>query len=285
MKNVLIIGASLVVLGIIFIVGGYLLAGRKLSGFNSKNNSHVEKTYECKGNIENIRVNERSDHLRVESGDVDKVLVTYYDRKDKELYDIKEDGTTLVVKRNEEKDFSLFQIDFTDKATVITVPREYDGALELHTSSGGMELNDITATDLTADNKSGSVKLNNVTADSVKVHNTSGSIKLENVTSGSDISVENTSGSITFTNVTADGDLKAKGSSGSIRLESLYAAGNINITNTSGSIKGTIHGKESDYKIKAKTTSGGCNLTDSDSGSRELNVKTTSGGIKIDFEN
>lgn len=285
MKNVLIIGASLVVLGIMFIVGGYLLAGRKLSGFNPKNNSYAEKTYECSGSIENIKVNERSDHLTVESGDVDKVTVRYYDRTDKELYNIKEDDTTLIVERNDEKDLHFFELNGTDKSTVITVPREYKGGIELHTSSGGMEIINITAADLTAENSSGSIKLENVTADSAKVHNTSGSIKLENITSGSDISVENTSGSITFTNVTADGDLNAKGSSGSIKLESIKASGSINLKNTSGSIKGTIIGNEDDYKIKADVTSGSCNLVDSDTGSRELNVETTSGSINIDFEN
>ena len=284
MKNVLIIAASLVVLGIMFIVGGYLLAGRNFTGFSFGNDTYAEKTYECSGSIENINVNERSDHLTVESGDVDKVTVRYNDRTDKELYNIKEDGTKLIVERNDEKDFHFFEFDVAEKSTVITVPREYKGGFELHTSSGGMELNNITAAGLTAENSSGSIKLDNVTADSVKVHNTSGSIKLENVTSGSDISVENTSGSITLTNVTADGDLNAKGSSGGIKLESLNASGNINIKNTSGSIKGTIIGKEEDFKIKADVTSGSCNLTDSDTGSRELNVETTSGSINIEFE-
>ena len=304
MKNILIIGASLVVLGIMFVAAGYFLAGRNLAGFNSKNNHYEKKTYECEGDIDSIKVKESSDHLTVFSGDVDKVTVTYFDRKNEELYDIDENGGTLTVTRNSNKGFHFFEIDFTDKSTVITLPKEYNGKLDLHTSSGGMEINDVTAADIIAENTSGSMKLRNVTGDAISVENNSGGIRLENITSGSDLTVGNTSGSVAFENVTSGGDLKIKGSSGGIRIdnlsaegdidivnssgsikfESLSAEGNINLKNTSGGIKGTIKGNRSDYKISSKTTSGGNNLTESDSGSKELNAETTSGGINIDFE-
>lgn len=283
MKNVLIIGASLVVLGIMFMVGGYMLAGRNLSGFNSKNNNYVERTYECKGDIDSIRVEERSEHMTVKSGDVDKVTVTCYDNKDNEIYNIEEKDGSLAVIKNEKEGFSFFEIDFTDKETVITLPRDYKGSLDLKASSGGIDLTDITGTDIKIENTSGSIKISNTTADSLSAENSSGSITLKNVTSGSDISVANTSGSIKFENVTADGDVKAKGSSGSIKLDNLNAAGNIEINNTSGSITGAIKGKKSDYKIRAEVTSGSCNLDNTDNGSRELNVKTTSGRIDIEF--
>lgn len=283
MKNVLIIGASLVLLGIMFVVGGYMLAGRKLSGFNSKNNDFVKRTYECTGDIDNIRVVEKSDHLTVRSDDVDKVTVTCYDNKDNGLYDIEEKDGVLDVIRNEKRGFHFFDIDFTDKSTVITVPRDFEGGLDLKTSSGGVELSDLTGKEIAIENTSGSIKIDNTKGDSLSVKNTSGGIRLANVTMGSDIAVGNTSGSIKFENVTAGGDLSAKGSSGGIKLDNIYADGNINIDNTSGSIRGTIKGKQSDYRIRAQVTSGSCNLTDSDEGSRELNVKTTSGGIKIEF--
>lgn len=283
MKNVLIIGASLVVLGIMFIFGGYMLAGRNLSGFNSKNNNYVERTYECMGDIDSIRVEERSEHLTVKSGDVDKVTVSCYDNKDNEIYNIEEKDGKLSVIKTEKKGFHFFEIDFTDKSTVITLPHDYKCGLDLNASSGGMDLTDITGSDIKIRNSSGSIKISNTTGDSLSAENTSGSITLENVTSGSDITVSNTSGSIKLENVTADGDVNAGGSSGSIKLDNLNAAGNINIKNTSGSIRGTIKGKQSDFKIKAEVTSGSCNLANSDSGSRDLNIKTTSGSIKIDF--
>lgn len=283
MKNILIIAASLIVLGIMLMIGGWLLAGRTPAGFNSKNNQYVEKTYECKDNIDNIILKESSTHVTVRSGDVDKVTVDYFDNKDRELYDIKEENGTLYFTRNSEKSFVFFSIDLTEKATVITVPRDYKGALDLNSSSGGMELNDLTGSDIKVENTSGSIQLEGITGDTVSVKNTSGSIRLENVALGTDMSVENTSGSIKLNSVDAGGSISIKGSSGGIRLDSLKAGGDINIKNTSGSVKGTIIGKESDYKVNAEVTSGSCNLENSDSGNKELNVKTTSGGINIEF--
>lgn len=84
----------------------------------------------------------------------------------------------------EKKGFHFFEIDFTDKSTVVTLPRDHKCGLDLNASSGGVELTDITGADI---------------------------------------------------------------------------------------------------KIRAEVTSGSCNLTDLDSGSRDLNVKATSVNIKIDF--
>ena len=102
--------------------------------------------------------------------------------------------------------------------------------------------------------------------------------------SGSDIDVENTSGSINLVKVSAEGNISAHNSSGGIKLEDLKAGGDINLSNTSGSIKGSILGKQSDYKIRSEVTSGSSNLSNSDTGSRELNAKVTSGSIKIEFK-
>lgn len=264
MKNILMIGITLIIVGVLLMTGGYMAAGRSLEGFNSKNNHYVERSYECSGNISSIKVEENSNHLTIISGDADKISVSCFDRENKELYDIKEEGGVLVVKRNENKDFNFLNIDFTDHTMVVTVPRDYKGDIDAVVISGGMDLT-------------------NVCGNAISVKNTSGSIKLENVTSESDISVENNSGSIKLINVNAGGNLNAKGNSGGISLDSLNSEGNINIKNTSGSIRGTILGKESDYKIHAEVTSGSCNLNNSDSGSRELNVKNTSGSIKLEF--
>ena len=94
----------------------------------------------------------------------------------------------------------------------------------------------------------------------------------------------NNSGVIKLERVDAGGEIFAKNTSGGVHFDSLKAAGNLTFESNSGSVKGSIVGKESDYSILSKTTSGGNNLTDSRTGSKELNAKTTSGSIKITLE-
>ncbi len=284
MKNLLIAAGALIVLGIVFIFGGYLLAGMRLEGFNSKGSEYVQKSYECKDDVYSVMLKERSNHVIVQPGDTDKVLVTYYDKKDKELYDIKEEKGKLSVVRNDNNDYVFFRIDFSEKATVITLPKDYKGELDLHNSSGGFEVRDVAGSKVDVGNKSGGIELENVKGEAVNVQNSSGGIRLTNVESDTDVNVLNSSGSISLTAVTAGGNVNAENTSGSIKLDDLKAGGNINLSNTSGSIRGTIVGNKSDYKIRSQVTSGSSNLDDTDTGSRELNARVSSGSIKIEFK-
>ena len=284
MKNLLIVALSLIVLGALLIFGGYQLAGRRLEGFNSKGNEYVEKSYECKDDVDSVMIKEKSNHVIVQSGDTDKVLVTYYDKKDKELYNIREEKGKLSVVRNDVKEFNFFMIDFTEKATVITLPEDYEGELDLHNTSGGFEIHDVAGSTVNVENTSGGIELDNVKGEAISVKNSSGGIRLNDVESDTDVNVSNSSGSISLASVTAGGNVDAGNSSGGIKLEDLKAGGNINLRNTSGSIRGTIVGNKSDYKIRSEVTSGSSNLDDSDSGNRELNAKVTSGSIKIEFK-
>ncbi len=69
----------------------------------------MEKTYVCKGDTDYIKAGESSYHLTVCSGDTDKVTVTYFDRKNKELYGISENEGTLTVPENSTGDFPSYE--------------------------------------------------------------------------------------------------------------------------------------------------------------------------------
>lgn len=172
-------------------------------------------------------------------------------------------------------------------------------------TSGAVECTEIKADgNLNAKSNSGNVSIENVevkengnfrtTSGSVKLTNTafggditssssSGSEKFVNVASGRDFSAGTTSGSINATDTAAGANVNFEASSGAIHFENLASGKAIFIKATSGSVRGTISGKETDYSIISGTTSGSNNLTDSRTGDKELNAKTTSGSIHITF--
>ena len=267
MKNAIGIALAMIIIGAILLGAGFMVAGGELTGFNSKDNHYVEKTYECKDDIDSIRIEETSGSIIVQTGDVDKAYVTYSDKEDESLYEIEESDGRLTVKRKEKKGFHFsFSLifDFSEHVMTVTVPEDLAG-------------------DLDVENTSGSISLKEIGAKSVMVENTSGSITLDHVSSGSDITVNNTSGTISFTEIVAQGNVKADNTSGTIKLDNLSSGEDISLETTSGSIKGTIAGKESDYRITASVVSGSCNLKNTDQGSKKLNTSTTSGSIKIEF--
>ena len=192
------------------------------------------------------------------------VALSWKDKEKESLYDISESDGNLTIERRKDEGFHIFQIDFTDRKMVITVPEDFKGYLNVT-------------------NTSGTVQMDNIDAEQVSIKNSSGSIKLKDVSVEGDLGVKNTSGSVKLTDVEAGGNVKAENTSGSIKFENLKSGGDISLETTSGSVKGTIDGKESDYRIRSSVSSGSCNLKDSDEGDKELNAHVTSGSIKINF--
>ena len=266
MNRITALAVGMVIGGAMLVGSGFMIVRGDITMLNSKNSHYVKKTYECKEDVTNLSVTESSGSVVVRKGDVDRISVTYSDREKDEdtMYAFHESQEELNIERKKEEGWHLFQIDFTDHKMTITVPQDFKGDLKINNSSGTVQLEDVDGKE-------------------IQIKNTSGSIKLNNVSSEGSLSVKNTSGSIKFTDVEAGTDMKAENTSGSIKLDALKAGGNISLETTSGSIKGEIVGKESDYRIRAKVSSGSCNLKDSDEGSKELNAHVSSGSIKITF--
>lgn len=150
-------------------------------------------------------------------------------------------------------------------------------------TSGDMVVEGLAAGDsVDFSASSGSLKLSDIAAaKGILAITTSGSIYSED-SSFDKIDFEASSGSITLVSDSAS-SVKVKTTSGTISLDKLEAD-SISLEASSGSIKGTIDGEESDYSIISTTSSGSSNLKDKREGSKTLDVKTTSGSIKLSFK-
>ena len=222
----------------------YFLIGGDWTGYNSKGNEHVAKTYESGTDIKEIKIDETSNEVNIVVADTDIVTIEYFDDPEKPIYEIEEKNGKLEFERNGRNAFKLVNIDFSRKDITVTIPKDYAGKLDVEITSGSVRADDVTASD-------------------IKVDNTSGSIELYNVSSTGDISIDNTSGSIEFKNLSSGGDIK--------------------IDNTTGSIEGSIVGSQDDYSITTDVTAGSSNLPNTKGGSKKLDADTTAGSIEITF--
>ena len=258
-------------LAIGMILGGALLLGSSLiivkgdiTMFNSKNSHHVDRTFECKDEIDSLSIRESSGSVIVQSADVSRATVSYSDYEDEPIYEISESDGKLHIERNKDSGFHFFRIDFSDHKMIVTLPESFHGHVELNNSSGSVHMNEVSAED-------------------ISVENTSGSIRLEDVSSDEELNAKNTSGSIQLIQVEAGAGVRAENTSGSIKLENLRSGGDVFLKTTSGSIKGTIAGQQSDYRIHTSVTSGSCSLKDTDEGDKKLDAQVSSGSIRIQF--
>ena len=318
----LIIAAGACVLGALLIALSISLTRGDWSKLNMSTIEYEKLQYDCTSDISAIEIYETSNEVMVVPGDVKKATVNYFYNEKYLNYEITEQNGTLTVKRLKGKkniDFS-FGFEFEWPEVVVTVPdKEYEkicinlssgGAkvsdidvnridvsnssglislenvdasmIDVSNTSGAINLSDITADTVEATSTSGGVKLSNVTAPFVTAEATSGSLSLENIVA-SDVNTKVSSGFLNLRGVKAD-NINGKTTSGSVKVENLDAAKSISLEATSGSIRGTIIGNESDFSIISNTGSGSSNVESRIGGDKELNLKTTSGSIHVDFE-
>ena len=168
--------------------------------------------------------------------------------------------------------------DFNE--ATLYLPQSYSGKLELTVANGGIELESLTLSDVSARVANGVISMKGVSAQSVYVQTTNGAIKLESV-SATKMDLSTTNGAIRLNECTGE-ELTCSTSNGAVNFTNLNA-NDITFTTNVGAVSGTLIGKKEDYKVSSQVNVGHCNLTDRSEGTRSLNVKVTVGSIQITF--
>lgn len=260
LTGILIIGATL------FFTKGNIKTTYTFSGKNGKEAvvDDERKEYVAKENITEIILGETSNSIKVEIGDVKAPTFSYMEGTMAGDLVINESGKTITLKRDHKNTWSginFVGFDFTDYTTYVTLPKDYEGSLDLESTSGSLNVTGIeTLTDLTTSS-------------------TSGNIHITDVISKKGIVAESTSGGINISKSETDRNIDAKSTSGSVSLENVKADGNGNVRSTSGSIKVTDASFGEDFS--SSSSSGSEELLNVATG-KGLSVHTTSGSINAD---
>ncbi|MEG2010217.1 MAG: DUF4097 family beta strand repeat-containing protein [Oscillospiraceae bacterium] len=165
----------------------------------------------------------------------------------------------------------------------LLLPKTYAGALNLSSTSGGVNLRDLAFEgDVRIELTSGEIVLENVDAKTIFANNSSGEVSVANVKTqvlnlasiSGDVSAVNSSGTRTEISTTA----------GEIELSRLGGK-QVKLDAVSGDIEGTVLGSPADYTVHSDTVSGENNLSEyGEKGENSLDIKTVSGDIEIYFE-
>ncbi len=149
--------------------------------------------------------------------------------------------------------------------------------LILSSTSGGLEVKNVSAKVIQGSVTSGSLLVENVTAHGLTFSAVSGSSTVKNAAVSEDFSLKGSSGSVTLENVVCGGNLSVKNTSSSILLNRCDGK-NITIKSVSGSVKGTVL---TEKIFLAKSSSGSVNVPDSVPDGGFCEIETTSGSIHI----
>ncbi|MBP5661297.1 MAG: DUF4097 family beta strand repeat protein [Lachnospiraceae bacterium] len=293
----LAIGAGIILIGL-----GFILTRGNMKAFASKktNAARTKYDYECTGKITAVDLEELYEGAIITTGDVKNATVTYYVYEDQDVVNVDESNGTLSFTRKEiDKGFfkiNFFNFDFESTKTVITLPKDFEGPVKAHATSGSIDINDLKNSSLDVKTSSGSSRVDNIEkTDEVSIISSSGSIKVNGITSTGDVTIISssgsnkassvkckdfssvaTSGSVTAEDIECD-NLSTKSSSGSVKVANATVRNNLETGASSGSVRVT---ESSAADIKGKTSSGSINF--SNTSADTAYAECTSGGIRLE---
>ena len=210
------------------------------------------------------------------------------------------DGITIDTRRAERTGWSiwLFNWNFTAARREIRIYLPANAELNevsVRSTSGSVQIDGLSAENITTDSTSGSLRLNNLQAQTLYARAVSGSIRGENINISSG-EINSTSGSISFGEITWN-TLDARSTSGSVRFSDARiqdaATGRTSLRSTSGSVHLELREPAAYFSYNMSTTSGtarvngnnrGRGTSTGGTGAHEITLRTTSGSVRLDFE-
>lgn len=251
----------------------------------SVNAEHYEKILEAEyASGQNFTLNASREDIRIQPSEDDKIHVVCYESK-QSAFSLTEDenGVTLTENKESFRWFESWTLNFKGKnyATVVKLPSVFDGELRVTATSQNMSVENLSGIKICSlESKSGNVSCSAVKAESFTVETKSGNVRCSNVGTAN-FSAETATGNITLEQVTTN-VLNAESSTGNIRLKEI-TGGTIDLKTSTGNVTGSVTGKETDYTLRAETGTGNCNFANRGGGKRILDVKTSTGNVRISF--
>ena len=303
----------ILIIAVILILGGLIMSFAALAstGFDwrriSQDGDTEQKRFDTEASgIREIIVRERNREIILEPSVDGKIHIIYFE-SEKETYRIRtDDGKLTIEVEDRRRWFDFIGIHIETQSTTIQIPAEFSGDVDLDTKNGDVDVSDLAV--------KGKVKLSTsnggILAEGLTVggdfdaDTSNGRISADNVTVGGGFDASTKNGQIELAGVIIEGEAYAKSSNssitvkdvaarvltldtsnGSIRLSGVDVAEKLDCHSSNGSIRGTVKGRDSDFRITSKTSNGRNNLPASyGSGPKEMLIKSSNGSIDIQFE-
>ena len=238
-----------------------------------------------------------------EDPNIENPKVSYYthDKYKLDVSVIYASNTLKLERKFERTTFTpTFTFDLKCK-TIIYLPTNYSGELDLETTTGSMKIEGISSGEIKIDVTTGAISLNNVDVDGeVDICTTTGAVKVESL-NAKELSIDSTTGDISVLNSTIEGrietdltsgktslenvkaeSIKAEATTGLINLQSVEISVLIDANATTGDINISVLGKKEEYTTKLSSATGSTTGA-TEGGSKKITCETTVGKIKVEY--
>ena len=219
----------------------------------------VQKTYTAESEVDKIKIDEKDASLRIETGNVDRVQVSYMEPKYSQNYRISEGDSTLRIQSNRTE----IDADLT-YTTVITLPEKEYASIEIEADDSTVAVLDVAADSVRMWRSSNAmVQFSGLTSDQIKATVNNGMVTVSDTTAARlDVSLDN----------------------GIIALEDTQVD-QYECQVENGSIEGTLIGQAGEYNIRTSVDVGRNPLPSSARkwGDKKLQFHVGNGEINVKF--
>lgn len=168
------------------------------------------------------------------------------------------DNNLLTLQVENQKSRKVSLISNLDSNLTIKIPKHFNGTLDIVTTTGKTQINNLNLKTIDIETTTGGIKLNNVNVDEIELESTTGSIEVSEVVANRLIA-ESTTGSIQV-NGKKILSFDVESTTGSIRLnqDAIYA--NSVLTSTTGSIHVSLNQDPTSLNVKFETNIGNAHV-------------------------
>ncbi|MGL9748496.1 DUF4097 family beta strand repeat-containing protein [Enterococcus sp. DIV0170] len=266
------------------VVIGLILVGAALVSISSMffHNRMSNETFTTTKAVNKLVVDDRNMPIDVVGVSGNKTRISYKKSRDIK-YRIKQTSNSLHLERKRTIgfNFSFFNFGNRNPRVTIEIPRAKLKDLQVETSNGKISTENLSLDNLDLETSNSKMIINDVDAHSVDAETSNGKLELAKM-KFEDGSFETSNSKMSLHNLEfREGEFQT--SNGKIDLMDLKPAESLSLKTSNSKINGTIIGSKEDFATDAKTSNASNNLDNRDSGSKELEVKTSNGDIEIAF--
>ena len=157
-------------------------------------------------------------------------------------------------------------------------------AVQVETTNSRIEMHSVQCVSMALKSSNGRIVLDRVSAKRALQAKTSNSrIQAEAVRGGADVTLTTSNGSIEAQDAAAAGQMEIVTSNGHITVERVSGAA-VTLRTSNASIRGTLAGRQADYRISSGTSNGRNTLPNHQDGVKPLTVHTSNASIQLGFE-
>lgn len=266
------------------IVIGLILVGAALVSISSMffHNRISSETFTTTRTVKTLVVDDRNMPIDIVGVSGNRTRISYKKSRDIK-YKIKQTSDTLNLERRKTIgfNFNFFNFGGRDPKVTIEIPKDKLKDLQVETSNGKLSAENLDLDNLDFETSNSKMTINDVKADTIDAETSNGKVELARMTFG-DGSFETSNSKMDLQNLNfTEGEFQT--SNGKINLLKLNPSDSLSLETSNSEINGTVAGKKEDFSITSKTSNASNSLNNQESGSKDLEVRTSNGDIEIAF--